>query len=90
MGKVFGILGLIFGIVSIALCWIFFLGIPLGALGIIFGGIGIAKDDSKGLGIAGLILGIIGLVLSILFITVLAIFIAGIYGGLFGGGMFPF
>jgi len=72
MGKVFGALSLVFALVSLLAGWaiVIFL-FPYGMyimwvlpiLAIIFGIIGIVKDDSKGLGIAGLIIGIIALIL---------------------------
>ncbi|MFX1298030.1 MAG: DUF4190 domain-containing protein, partial [Promethearchaeota archaeon] len=59
-------------------------GIALPILAIIFGGIGIAKDDSKALGVVGLVLGIIALVLWILApIILVGIILGGIAGGLF-------
>ncbi|MFX0040763.1 MAG: hypothetical protein ACFFAB_15600, partial [Candidatus Heimdallarchaeota archaeon] len=69
MGKIFGIISLIFALVSLIIVWFFWRLwlIELPIIAIIFGGIGIAKDDSKGLGIAGLILGIIALIIWIIF-----------------------
>ena len=68
MGKVFGILALVFGIVSFALTPLGYFGVPLflriillivtpalAGAGIICGILGIIKDDGKGLAIAGLI-----------------------------------
>ena len=68
LGKIFGIISLIFGLISILLTFLFYgmWGIAIPIIAIVFGGIGIAKDDSKGLGIAGLILGIISLVIWII------------------------
>jgi len=40
-----------------------FWGIGLPILAMVFGAIGIAKDDSKALGVVGLVLGIISLIL---------------------------
>ena len=76
MAKTFGIISLVLGIISILLLGLntmqtLILGIITipsiitSAVGIVFGGLGIAKDDSKGLGIAGLILGTIGLAFPI-------------------------
>lgn len=62
MGKVFGILGLVFGLIGLFIFWYIF-----GPLAIIFGAIGIAKDDSKGLGIAGLVLGIVDVACMLIF-----------------------
>lgn len=79
LGKTFGIIALLTGLAGIILLALRYIGfffasfllfpfmaliiIVAGALAIIFGIIGIAKDDSKGLGVAGLILGIITLAL---------------------------
>ncbi|MFX1497875.1 MAG: hypothetical protein ACFFBH_10135 [Promethearchaeota archaeon] len=79
MGKTFGIIALLAGLAGVILLALLYIGFFLapilifpyigliiiiaGALGIIFGIIGIAKDDSKGLGIVGLILGIIAIAL---------------------------
>ncbi|MDX1798844.1 MAG: hypothetical protein R3255_09365, partial [Candidatus Lokiarchaeia archaeon] len=49
-------------------------------LAIIFGGIGISKDDSKGLGVAGLILGIVAL---IIWIIIPILLLMGLFGSLF-------
>ena len=82
MGKAFGITSLVLGIIGIIIGIITFLSIffPLpymrslsigtfgiGGLAITFGAIGIAKDDSKGLGIAGLVLGISAVFIGISF-----------------------
>lgn len=80
MGKIFGILGLIFGILGLALALVFstplvaiifpllrFGSIGLPIMAIIFGAISIFKDDSKALGVVGLVLGVIGLVIWIVF-----------------------
>ncbi|NVM46051.1 MAG: DUF4190 domain-containing protein [Candidatus Lokiarchaeota archaeon] len=70
MGKTFGILALIFGILGF-FAWIIFLFIPFNlpysgfyipGAAIVFGIIGIIVDDSKGMAIAGLVLGCIAIV----------------------------
>ena len=73
MGKTLGIIALIFGIVGVLIIFISFFPTPFvifwyvqvtaPIVGIICGGIGIKKDDSPGLAIAGLVLGSIGLIL---------------------------
>ena len=82
MGKTFGMIALICALLAWILPWFYWrvwlIWLPI--LAIIFGGIGIAKDDSKGLGIAGLILGIIALILWIMFPFV---FFFLLLGGLF-------
>ena len=68
MGKVLGILALVFGIISFALSPLSYFGVAvapriigtfltggLAAAGIICGIIGVIKDDGKGLALAGLI-----------------------------------
>lgn len=82
MGKAFGITSLVLGIISIGLIGLNAMRSPIAILmipsmivagvGVVFGGLSIAKDDSKGLGIAGLILGTIGLAFPIwAFISIL-------------------
>ena len=68
MGKVFGILSIIFGILGIAL---FFTGytLILAPLAIIFGIIGLFKDDNKALPIIGIILGFIGFIVVAVYIV---------------------
>ena len=92
IGKTLGILSLVFGIVSFALFPFSFFDIDLYfklllsiitaglvVAGIVCGAIGIAKDDSKGLAIAGLI------VSSIAIITLIPQFYFLIFGNrLFG------
>jgi len=75
MGKAFGITSLVLGIISVGLIGLNTMRSPIliillpamiiAVVGVIFGGLAIAKDDSKGLGIAGLILGTIGLAFPI-------------------------
>ena len=67
MSNTFGIISLIFGILSLCGGWIVGMFIPytgyiFPAIAIIFGIIGIIKDDSHGMAIAGLVLGIISLI----------------------------
>ena len=68
MGKIFGILSIIFGILGIAL---FFTGytLILAPLAIIFGIIGLFKDDNKALPIIGIILGFIGFIVVAVYIV---------------------
>ncbi|MFW9875879.1 MAG: hypothetical protein ACFFG0_22485 [Candidatus Thorarchaeota archaeon] len=70
-----------------ALPWIPVIGglwvIALPIIAIIFGGIGIAKDDSKGMGIAGLVLGIVGIIMYIVVFVLLAIAFSFYMGGMF-------
>ncbi|MHA1987763.1 MAG: hypothetical protein ACW98D_14095 [Promethearchaeota archaeon] len=82
MGKVFGIISLICGILGF-FGWLLFALIPIvlpysgyyiPAAAIIFGIIGIIADDSKGMAIAGLILGILALVFIIFILPMLIIF----------------
>lgn len=92
MGKTFGALALVFGLVALLAGWAIMLFVAaygnyimyaLCGLAIVFGIIGIIKDDSKGMGIAGMILGIIALVIWPLLWTILFVVIfAGLFGGL--------
>ncbi|MHA2472314.1 MAG: hypothetical protein ACXAES_03670 [Promethearchaeota archaeon] len=76
MGKGFGLVSLLLGLVSIVvfILALFVFAIPfwdyivwtLSIGAIVLGIIGMIKDDSKGLGVVGLILGIIGVILMIL------------------------
>ena len=60
MGKIFGILSIIFGIIGIA-GGMSFLGFIFGPLAIIFGLIGLWKDDNKVLPVLGILLGLIAI-----------------------------
>ena len=79
MGKALGIVALIFGIIGMIISLVIMapmLGWGFSALAffpyfpnivaIICGSIGIKKDDSPGLAIAGLILGSIGLIIAVM------------------------
>lgn len=81
MGKVFGILALVFGLIGLLGGWFLGFFVPFGALylpgaAIVFGIIGIIVDDSKGMAIAGLILGIIGIIFVFFILPFLLIFLA--------------
>jgi hypothetical protein len=92
MGKTFGALSLVFALIALLAGWAIIWFVPiygiyimyaLCGLAIIFGIIGIVKDSSKGLGIAGLIIGIIALILwPILWGILFAVLFAGLLGGL--------
>ena len=80
MGKVFGIIALLCGILGF-FGWILFGLIPivlpfsafyLPGAAILFGIIGLFADDSKGMAIAGLILGILGIVFIMFILPMLA------------------
>lgn len=67
MGKVFGILALVFGLIGLLGGWLLVLFLPYGqyylpAAAIVLGIIGIIVDDSKGMAIAGLVLGVVGII----------------------------
>lgn len=89
MGKTFGALALVFGLLALLVGWAILIFVPYGnyimyalcGLAIVFGIIGIIKDDSKGMGIAGMILGFIALVI---WPILGAILIVIIFGSLFG------
>ena len=85
MSNTNGIIALIFGILGLCCAWaipIPFVGLIFPIIAIIFGAIGIKKDDSHGMAIAGLVLGIIALVCVILAITLLVALLAALMGGL--------
>ncbi len=81
MGKALGIVALIFGIIGIATSLIslfptpfvilWYVPLATSVVGIICGGIGIKKDDSPSLAIAGLVLGSVGLIIWIVFFVIL-------------------
>ncbi|MBY9009946.1 MAG: DUF4190 domain-containing protein [Candidatus Lokiarchaeota archaeon] len=83
MGKVFGILALLCGILGFV-GWLLFGLIPfdlpysafyLPGAAILLGIIGLIVDDPKGMAIAGLILGIIGIVFIIFILPMLIVFL---------------
>ena len=87
MSNTMGAISLTFGILGLCCAWLIEIFIPFVSIlfpiiAIIFGAIGIKKDDSNGMAIAGLILGIISLVCIALIITVFAVLFAAIMGGL--------
>ena len=91
MGKVFGALALVFGLLALLLGWAILLFVPFGGyimyalygLAIVFGIIGIIKDDSKAMGIVGLIFGIIALILWVfLWPFLLVVLFLGLFGGM--------
>ena len=62
-----GVVSLVFGIISIVLCWIpaiNWIGIILGIIGIVLGAV--AKKKGQGTGTAGMVLSIVGTVLSLI------------------------
>lgn len=88
MSNTNGIISLIVALVGLFISWFlvffFFIGFIFPVVAIIFGAIGISRDDSKGMAIAGLVIGIIDLLCLLLVIFLLAAFIAALFGG-FGG-----
>ena len=92
MGKTFGALALVFGLIAFLLGWaiVLFVGAygtyvlyAVCGLAILFGIIGIIKDDSKGMAITGLIFGIIGIILwQVLWVIIFIVLFAGLLGGL--------
>lgn len=86
MGKTFGALALVFGLVALLSGWAItnfapdfgtYILYALYGLAILFGIIGIIKDDSKGMGIVGMILGIIAIFLWVIFWFALAAILFG-------------
>jgi hypothetical protein len=72
-GNGLAVAAMVLGIISVVLCFLWFLGPVLGILAIIFGALGLSKSKKVGRGrgaaLAGLILGVIGILLSIVFIV---------------------
>jgi len=93
MGKTFGALALVFGLIALLMGWAIMLFVAgfgsyimyaLCGLAIVLGIIGIITDDSKGMAIAGLILGLIALVIwPLLWTIIFVVLFAAIFGGLF-------
>lgn len=85
MSNTNGIIALIFGIIGLCCAWLIpipFVPWLFPIVAIIFGAIGIKKDDSNGMAIAGLVLGII----SIICVAIAAVFLAVILS-MFGLGL---
>ena len=91
MGKTFGALSLVFALIALLAGWAIMFWVPFGdiimyvlcILAIVLGIVGIVKDDSKGMGIAGLILGIIALICyPVLWAIIFVVLFAGLLGGL--------
>ena len=83
MGKTFGILALICGLLGL-IGWLLFGLIPIAlpfsayylpGAAILFGIIGLFVDDSKGMSIAGLILGIFDIVFILFILPMLLVFL---------------
>ena len=75
MSNTNGIISLIFGIIGLCCAWLIpipYVPFLFPIVAIVFGAIGIKKDDSNGMSIAGLVLGII----SVICVAVMAIFLA--------------
>ncbi|MBY9003156.1 MAG: hypothetical protein KGD73_04230 [Candidatus Lokiarchaeota archaeon] len=84
MSNTNGIIALIFGIIGCCCAWIIpipFVPFLFPIVAIVFGAIGIKKDDSSGMAIAGLVLGIIDVVCIALILVVFAALLAAILGG---------
>jgi hypothetical protein len=87
MSNTNGIIALIFGIIGLCCAWIIpipFVPFLFPIVAIVFGAIGIKKDDSHGMAIAGLVLGIISLVC----VAIALVFLAMILAMLGMGGFF--
>ena len=79
MGKTFGIIALLCGILGL-FAWILLAALPYGIFylpgaAILFGIIGLFADDSKGMAIAGLIFGIFDIVFVLFILPMLLIFL---------------
>ncbi len=69
-GSGMAVASLVLGIVSLVLCWIWVVGIPVGILAIVFGVLSKKQPANKGMAMAGLVTGIIGVVLAIVIIVI--------------------
>ena len=82
MGNTFGIIALIFGIIGLCCGWFLsFFGFVFPVVAIVCGAIGIKKDDSSGMAIAGLVLRSISVICILLVTVVLFAFINELLGG---------
>ena len=70
--KGMAIAGMVLGIVTIVLCFIFYISIPCGILAIIFGAMSL-KSTNRWMALAGVITGIVGIILTIVIFAVIAI-----------------
>ena len=87
MGNTFGIIALIFGIIGLCCGWILsYIGLVFPVVAIVCGAIGMKKDDSAGMSIAGLVLGIISVICTI----VITVFALALINELLGGGGYVF
>lgn len=89
MGKIFGLLALICGILGFV-GWMFLGSLPYGAFylpgaAIVLGIVGMFVDDPKGMAITGLILGVVGVVFIFLLPLLAFIFIIIGLGALLEG-----
>ena len=69
-GSGMAVAALVLGIISLVLCWIWFIGIPIGILAIVFGVLSKKQPANKGMAMAGLVTGIIGVVLAIVIVVI--------------------
>ena len=77
-GNGLAVTAMVLGIISVVLCWVWFLGGVLALLAIVFGALGMgrakrANGAGKGAAVAGLVLGVVGLLLAIIFVIVAVI-----------------
>ena len=88
MGKTFGVISLILALIALILGWLIIWFVPYGGIityaicgvAVVLGIVGIVVDDSKGPGIAGLILGIIAFIVNFLMAFFLLAFILAMLG----------
>ncbi len=66
--------GMILGIISLVICWIPLLGIPVSIVGLILALLGRRSVSRKGMALAGIILSAIGLILTIIVFILSAYF----------------
>lgn len=72
-----GVAGLVLGITSVGLCWLFAVGFVLGLVGVILSANGVTvgrrTGAGRGMAIAGLVLSLVGLVLGVLLTLAVAL-----------------
>lgn len=77
--NVLGILGLIFGIISIPFFWLWYVGAPFGIAGLILSIIGKKNPNGRGLATTGMILSIIGLALFLIVYLIIMVLLAALF-----------
>ena len=75
------VMAMIFGIISIASCWLFYISIPMGAMAAIFASL--SRNESYSYSKkarTGMILGLVGIIASIIVTCIISIIILHFFG----------